>query len=214
MLKRAFDFTAALLGLVLLSPFLLVISVLVKLDSPGPVLYRGRRVGQGGRVFTMYKFRTMVADAESQGPSVTYDRDPRITRVGRMLRKARLDEFPQLWNVLVGDMGLVGPRPEAVYYYERYTDEQKLVFQVRPGMTGITQIKFRHEEDLLTNAETIDRDYLERILPPKVVLDLDYIERQSFWLDLSIIFRTFWALIKDRFVPPALPEAVLTNGLE
>jgi lipopolysaccharide/colanic/teichoic acid biosynthesis glycosyltransferase len=206
MAKRVFDFTMALVGLVLLSPFFLTVAVLIKLDSSGPVFYRGRRVGLGGRVFTMYKFRTMVTNAESMGPSVTYDGDPRVTRMGRLLRNARLDEFPQLLNVLKGDMSLVGPRPESVYYYERYTDAQKKIFQTKPGMTGVTQIYFRHEEELLTNPETIDRDYLERVLPPKVALDLEYIEKQSLLLDIFLIFRTFWALIKDRFIKGPVPE--------
>lgn len=215
MLKRTFDFIAAVIGLILLSPYFIIVSILVKLNSRGPIFYGGKRVGQGGGVFTMYKFRTMVTDAESLGPSVTYDEDPRITRVGHWLRKARLDEFPQLWNVLKGDMSLVGPRPEAVYYFERYTDEQKQIFQVKPGMTGMTQIRFRHEEDLLTNPETLDRDYLEKVLPPKVALDLDYIKRQSFWLDISLIFETLWVvLVADRFTKPTLPEVDPANSAD
>lgn len=214
MLKRAFDFTAAMVGLILLSPLFLIVSVLIRVDSAGPIFYRAKRVGHGGQVFTMYKFRTMVTDAERQGPAVTYDEDPRITRVGRWLRHARLDEFPQLWNVLVGDMSLVGPRPESVYYYERYTEQQKQIFQVKPGMTGITQIEFRHEEDLLTNAATIDRDYLEKVLPPKVELDLNYAESQSFLVDLSLIFRTLWVLVKDRVIKPALPDVTAAKHAE
>ncbi len=211
MLKRVFDITASLLGLIVLSPYFLIVSILVKLGSPGPIFYGGKRVGKGGKVFTMYKFRTMVTDAEKRGPSVTYDGDPRITRVGHLLRQARLDEFPQLWNVLKGDMSMVGPRPESLYYYERYTAEQKKIFQVKPGMTGVTQIRFRHEEDMLTNPETLDRDYLEKVLPPKVVLDMEYIENQSFWLDLKLIFETLWALFKDRFTKPALPEVAMAE---
>ena len=203
---RVFDFVAALIGLIVLSPYYLVVSVLVKLDSAGPIFYGGRRIGQGGRVFTMYKFRSMVTDAEKRGPAVTYDQDPRITRVGRLLRNARLDEFPQLWNVLKGDMSLVGPRPESQYYYDRYTPEQKQIFKVKPGMTGVTQIKFRHEEDLLTDPATLDRDYLEKVLPPKVALDMWYIAHQSLWLDITLIFQTLWVLLKDRFFKPALPS--------
>lgn len=206
MLKRAFDFTAALIGLIILSPYFLVVSILIKLDSRGPIFYGGKRIGQGGRVFTMYKFRTMVTDAEKRGPSVTYDGDPRITRMGHILRNARLDEFPQLWNVLKGDMSVVGPRPESVYYFERYTPKQKEIFQVKPGMTGVTQIHFRHEEDLLTDPVNLDRDYLEKVLPPKVALDLDYIHSQSFWMDLSLIFETLWVLVRDRFIKPAPVE--------
>lgn len=206
MLKRAFDFTAALIGLIVLSPYFLVVSILIKLDSRGPIFYGGKRIGQGGRVFTMYKFRSMVTDAEKRGPSVTYDGDPRITRMGHILRNARLDEFPQLWNVLKGDMSIVGPRPESVYYFERYSPKQKQIFQVKPGMTGVTQIRFRHEEDLLTDPANLDRDYLEKVLPPKVALDMDYIRRQSFWMDLSLIFETLWVLVRDRFIKPAPVE--------
>ena len=214
MLKRVFDITASLFGLIVLSPFFLIGAIFIKLDSSGPVFYGGKRIAKDGRIFTMYKFRTMVTDAEKIGPSVTYDRDPRITRMGHLLRKARLDEFPQLWNVLKGDMSMVGPRPESVYYYERYTDEQKQIFQVKPGMTGVTQIKFRHEEDLLTDPENIDRDYLEKVLPPKVALDLEYIEKQSFWLDLRIIFETLWALFKDRFIKPPLPKVTAVEATD
>lgn len=204
MLKRTFDIVMASIGLILLSPYFLIVSLLIKLTSPGPIFYRGRRVGQHGRIFTMYKFRTMVVDAENVGPAVTYDDDPRITRIGRLLRDARLDEFPQLWNILKGDMSFVGPRPEAPYYYERYTDEQKRIFDVKPGLTGLTQIYFRHEEDLLTDPENIDRDYLEKVLPAKVELDMDYIRDHSLWRDIAIILTTLKVLILDRFrKPPA-----------
>jgi lipopolysaccharide/colanic/teichoic acid biosynthesis glycosyltransferase len=214
MFKRAFDVAAALIGLVLLSPGFLIVSLLIKLDSAGPVFYRAKRVGHRGQIFTMYKFRTMVTDADRRGPAVTYGQDPRITRVGRWLRNARLDEFPQLWNVLTGDMSFVGPRPESIYYYERYTEQQKQIFQVKPGMTGITQIVFRHEEDLLTNPATIDRDYLEEVLPPKVELDLDYIKNQSFWTDVSLIFQTLGVLAKDRVVKAPLPEVTSAKGAD
>ncbi len=207
MLKRLFDIVAAGLGLIALSPYFLIVAIMVKLDSRGPIFYGGRRVGLGGKIFLMYKFRSMVTDAEKRGPAVTYGEDPRITRVGRLLRQARLDEFPQLWNVLRGQMSLVGPRPESVYYYERYTDEQKKIFQVKPGMTGITQIRFRHEEEMLTNPATIDQDYLEKVLPPKVELDLWYIRNQSFWLDIKLIFETLWVVVlRDRFVKSTPPE--------
>lgn len=202
MLKRAFDILMASIGLIVLSPYFLIVSLLIKLTSPGPVFYRGRRVGQHGRIFTMYKFRTMVVDAEKTGPAVTYDDDPRITPIGRLLRDARLDEFPQLWNILKGDMSFVGPRPEAPYYYERYTEEQKRIFDVKPGLTGLTQIYFRHEEDLLTDPENIDRDYLEKVLPAKVELDMDYIRDHSLWRDITLILTTLKVLVLDRFRKP------------
>ena len=207
MAKRLFDIVCSALGLILLSPYFLIVSILVKLDSQGPIFYGGKRAGKDGKVFTMYKFRSMVTDAETRGPSVTYGEDPRITRVGRLLRRARLDEFPQLWNVLIGDMSLVGPRPESMYYYERYTPEQKRIFSVKPGMTGITQIHFRHEEDLLTDPANIDRDYLEKVLPPKVALDMQYIQSHSLWMDFKLILDTLWIVVlRDRFTSRELPD--------
>jgi lipopolysaccharide/colanic/teichoic acid biosynthesis glycosyltransferase len=202
MIKRIFDVVVALIGLILLSPVMLVIAILVKLDSPGPIFYRAPRVGKDGRLFRMYKFRTMVANAEKMGPAITVDRDPRITRIGARLRSSRLDEIPQLINVLRGEMSMVGPRPEAPYYIERYSPEQREVLRVKPGMTGPAQIAFRHEEEALSNPKTLDDEYMNVILPPKLAMDLKYIEQQSLGLDLRILFRTAWVLFADRFVGP------------
>jgi len=198
MLKRAFDIVVALVGLVFFSPLMLIVAVFIKLTSPGPVFYRAPRVGKGGRAFRMYKFRTMVADADKIGPALTVDKDPRITRIGARLRRSRLDEIPQLINVLRGEMSMVGPRPEAPYYVEKYSPEQRKVLMVKPGMTGPAQIAFRHEEEMLSNAETLEDEYMNGILPPKLAMDLQYIEQQSLSLDLKILFQTAWVLLADR----------------
>lgn len=198
MLKRAFDIVVAVVGLVFFNPLMLTIAVFIKLDSPGPVFYRAPRVGKGGQPFRMYKFRTMVADAEKIGPAITVDKDPRITQIGTRLRRSRLDEIPQLINVLRGEMSMVGPRPEAPYYVEKYSLEQREVLMVKPGMTGPAQIAFRHEEELLPHAETLEDEYMSVILPPKLAMDLQYIEQQSLGLDLKILFQTAWVLLADR----------------
>ena len=198
MLKRALDIAVAMIGLVIFSPFILLISILVKLDSPGPIFYRAPRVGQDGRVFRMYKFRTMVTNADNVGPAITLDKDPRITRVGALLRNGRLDEIPQLLNVLKGEMSMVGPRPEAPYYVEMYSTEQRSVLAAKPGMTGPAQIAFRHEEETLSDPETVDDYYMNTILPPKLAMDLRYLEDHSIVTDLSILFQTAWALLADR----------------
>jgi lipopolysaccharide/colanic/teichoic acid biosynthesis glycosyltransferase len=198
MLKRMFDIIVALIGLIVFSPLLVIIAVLIKLDSSGPVFYRALRAGQDGRLFRMYKFRTMVVDADKMGPALTYDRDPRITRVGARLRDARIDEIPQLINVLMGDMSMVGPRPEAPCYVEMYTPEQREVLRAKPGMTGPAQVVFRHEEEELTNVMDLDAEYMNVVLPPKLALDKRYIEEQSLVLDLKILFQTGWVLLADR----------------
>jgi len=213
MLKRAFDIVVALVGLVFFSPLMLIVAVFIKLASPGPVFYRAPRVGKGGRAFRMYKFRTMVVGADKIGPALTVDKDPRITRIGARLRRSRLDEIPQLINVLRGEMSMVGPRPEAPCYVEKYSPEQRKALMVKPGMTGPAQIAFRHEEEVLSNAETLEDEYMNVILPPKLAMDLQYIEQQSLSLDLKILFQTAWVLLADRLrvrsqrqVKPSRPE--------
>jgi lipopolysaccharide/colanic/teichoic acid biosynthesis glycosyltransferase len=148
-LKRVFDLCFAAAGLVLLSPVLLLLAALVKLSDGGPVFFRQQRVGQGGQPFWIVKFRTMVVNAEKAGPQVTRDADPRITRIGRLMRKLKLDELPQLWNVLVGDMSFVGPRPEVPRYVERYTPAQRRVLELKPGITDPASLEFREEEEML-----------------------------------------------------------------
>jgi lipopolysaccharide/colanic/teichoic acid biosynthesis glycosyltransferase len=213
MAKRLFDILVSLIGLVIFSPLMLGLAVLVKLDSSGPVLYRAPRIGRGGRPFHMLKFRTMVANAHQLGPAVTYERDPRITHLGAILRSVRLDELPQLINVLRGEMSLVGPRPEAPEYVAYYTPEQRAVLQVRPGVTGLAQLTFRNEAEMLSG-DSPEQEYINNILPYKVSIDLSYIERQSLWLDIRILVSTVLVMVGDRLGLPIRPlslEADLTS---
>jgi len=159
MFKRILDIAVALIGLVLLAPAFVVIAMLIKLDSPGPIFFRGRRIGLHGRPFHIFKFRSMVPDVPSKGAAVTCKDDPRITGVGKILRKTKLDELPSLVNVLRGEMSLVGPRPEAPAWVGRYTPQQWTVLTVRPGITGLAQIKYRNEEELLSGAN-LEVEYL------------------------------------------------------
>lgn len=188
--KRFYDLLFAGAGLLFLSPVFLLVSVGVKLSDGGPVFYRQQRVGQGGRLFWIWKFRSMVVNAERLGIAVTRDGDPRITRLGRILRKTKLDELPQLWNVLVGDMSLVGPRPEVPKYVERYTPSQRIILELKPGITDLATLRFRNEEELLRGAEDTERFYLEHCVPRKIELNLDYARRAGLWSDTVIILRT------------------------
>jgi lipopolysaccharide/colanic/teichoic acid biosynthesis glycosyltransferase len=214
MVKRLFDISVAFVGLILLAPVLLIVGFLIKLDSPGPVLYRGERVGKDGVPFGMYKLRTMVAAADRLGPALTHGADPRITRVGRILRNWKVDESPQLLNVLLGDMSLVGPRPESPDYVKHYTPEQRKVLRVRPGITGLTQVRFRHEESLLKRCTNREETYIEEIMPQKLALDLEYIENQSLLLDMKLLIQTFLCLFKgDEFAEReyGMPRAVTSQ---
>ncbi len=195
MCRRLVDVTASGVGLLLLSPLFACVGLAIKVNSSGPVLFRGKRVGQGGVPFHVYKFRTMVVDAERQGPGITSAGDSRVTRVGRFLRRTKLDELPQLINVLKGDMSFVGPRPEDPRYVALYTPEQRQVLGVRPGITSPASLRFRHEETLL-QGEDWERTYREEILPAKLEIELDYLERRWVGKDLMIILRTLWALFR------------------
>jgi len=194
MIKRIFDVTLALIGLLILTPLFILVAVLIKLDSPGPIFFRGKRVGQYGKTFDILKFRSMVSDAPLKGAAVTCQDDPRITRIGQVLRKTKLDEWPSLVNVLKGEMSLVGPRPEAPQWVERYTPHQRIVLNVKPGITGLAQVKYRHEEALLstTNLET---EY-PKIMNDKLAIDLGYVENQSMVLDMRILLETVAALFR------------------
>lgn len=194
MAKRALDLIAASLGLVLLSPLLAAICLWIKLDSPGPVLHRGQRVGKDGRPFHILKFRTMVANAAKLGPGITVGVDPRITRAGRFLRRTKLDELPQLINVVRGEMSLVGPRPEDPRYVAYYTPEQRRVLGIRPGITSPASLIYRDESSLLAGANS-EQVYISQILPKKLAIELEYLPRYGFWNDLGVIFRTVWAVV-------------------
>lgn len=193
--KRLFDLILVSPALIILAPFFALASVLIKLDSPGPVFFRQERVGRFGVPFSIYKFRTMVADAERSGPRITIGRDPRITAVGAVLRKYKLDELPQLLNVLKGEMSLVGPRPEVAEYVAYYSDQQKsIVHSVPPGITDPASIEFRNENELLSKATDPELEYAANILPKKIELYTQYVNHRSFWGDLLIIFRTLRVL--------------------
>lgn len=192
-MMRLIDVLAAAAGLLILSPLLLALALWVKLSSPGPIFYRARRVGRGGQLFHLYKFRTMVADADRQGPGITTAGDSRITPVGRFLRRTKLDELPQLLNVLKGEMSLVGPRPEDPRYVALYNAEQQRVLQVRPGITSPASLQYRNESELLRGRdwETV---YTQEILPHKLALELDYLQKRSVWRDLGLIGQTVLSL--------------------
>jgi lipopolysaccharide/colanic/teichoic acid biosynthesis glycosyltransferase len=196
-LKRGLDAALALLGLVAAAPLLLGLAALVRLDSPGPALYRARRVGLGGREFRMLKFRTMVEDAASIGPGITYRDDPRITPLGRVLRDSKLDELPQLWNVLAGQMSLVGPRPEAPEYVALYPpDFRPVVEEVRPGLFGISQLLHRDEERTL--GANVHEEYVSGPMMRKLRLDRRYLERRSLRLDLALLLLSALAVLRPR----------------
>jgi lipopolysaccharide/colanic/teichoic acid biosynthesis glycosyltransferase len=196
-LKRLFDIAVALGALLLLAPVFLLIGALIKLDSSGPVLYKARRIGRGGRPFQMYKFRTMIVQADQLGPALTYKDDPRITRAGRFLRRTHIDELPQLLNVLDGSMSLVGPRPEAPEYVDLEIAVWREVLSVRPGICGLAQLTYAVDEAaMLQNGATVDRDYVDRILPKKLKLDLRYIRDRSLLLDVRLLLRTFLILVR------------------
>ncbi len=196
-LKRGLDCVAAGIGLTLLMPLLLLIALFVKLDSPGSVFFAHERVGRYGRKFKVLKFRTMVQDAHKRGGAITAGHDPRITRVGRILRKTKLDELPQLWNVLKGEMSLVGPRPEVEKYVQLWEPTlRERVLSVRPGITGLTQIRYRHEEALLAQQPDPEKYYREVLLPLKLASDVEYVQRRSLAFDLYLLARTLIALFE------------------
>jgi len=197
MVKRIFDFLGSLLGLVLLSPVLLLIALLIKVDSRGPVFYRGVRVGLFGGVFKIFKYRTMILNADKVGGSSTPDDDPRLTRLGKFLRRYKLDELPQLINVLKGDMSLVGPRPQVQWAVDLYTPEQRTVLTVRPGITDYASVHFPNEGEILKGSTNPDQDYMEKIHPKKMRLSLEYVRERSLWVDLKIIFQTIAAIFQN-----------------
>ncbi|MCL6590487.1 MAG: sugar transferase [Firmicutes bacterium] len=199
-MKRLFDIVVSIIGLIILSPVFLVIAIMIKLDSNGPVFYRGERAGRNGKIFRIYKFRSMVVDAEKAGGSSTSDGDPRVTRVGAKIRKYKLDELPQLINVLLGDMSLVGPRPQVKWAVEQYNEAEKKLLALRPGITDWASIKFRNEGEIIAKSGIADPDeaYLKLIHPEKMRLELKYLEERSFWVDLKIIFQTISSIMGAR----------------
>lgn len=196
MLKRTFDFLASFFGLLLLSPLILCIAVWVKCDSKGPIFYRQVRVGKDGREFKLFKFRSMRVGADRTGLLTLGDRDPRVTRSGFWLRKTKLDELPQLFNVLVGDMSLVGPRPEVPKYVALYTPEQREVLSVRPGITDTASLEMRNEAELMAQQVDPEGYYVNVQIPLKIKLAKEYIAQQSLLSDLKLIVRTIGVMFK------------------
>ena len=196
MAKRLFDIAFALLALLLLGPLLLLVALWVRLDSPGPVFFRQQRVGRGGQLFDIYKFRTMRTGAEAMGPQITVGQDTRITHAGAWLRRSKVDELPQFINVLRGDMSVVGPRPEVPRYVALFpADVRQAVLSVRPGITDLASIEFRDESALLAQSQDPERTYVEQILPAKLRHAQEYVRTRSLWLDLRIIARTVLAVL-------------------
>lgn len=194
--KRCFDITASFFGILfLLIPFAAV-AVAVKCSSRGPVFFRQVRVGKNGRKFRIYKFRTMVADAEKKGMQITVGGDSRVTGIGRVLRKTKVDELPQLFNVFAGQMSFVGPRPEVPHYVEMYSDYQKNVLRIKPGITELASIVYRDENDVLAKSEDPERTYIEEIMPEKIKLNMQYMQKMNVFYDIYLIFRTFAAVLK------------------
>lgn len=191
MLKRLFDFMSSLIGLVLLFPLMLIISILIKLDSIGPVFFKQKRVGKDGKLFTMIKFRSMSVVQESKS-TVSVKGDARITKIGAFLRKFKFDELPELWNVLIGQMSLVGPRPDVEGFADELKGDDRLILELRPGITGPASIKYANEEELLSQKSNPEKYNKEVIFPDKVRINLDYYRKQNLILDLKIIFATIF----------------------
>jgi lipopolysaccharide/colanic/teichoic acid biosynthesis glycosyltransferase len=195
--KRIFDLLCSVAGLVLLSPFFLIIALLIKLDSPGPVFFRQTRVGRGEETFRIHKFRTMATDTTAGSLQLTVGADPRITRTGHWLRKYKLDELPQLIDVVQGTMSLVGPRPEVPKYVQHYpADKKDIVLSVRPGITDNASIEYRDENSILAKSGNPEQDYIEKILPIKLEYYLRYVSERSMAGDIAIILRTFGAVFR------------------
>jgi len=194
-LKRFFDIIASGLGLICLSPLFAVLAIWIKCDSKGPVFYRQVRVGRNNKDFRLFKFRSMRPDSDKLGLITVGGHDPRVTRSGYYIRKYKLDEFPQLINVFIGDMSLVGPRPEVRKYVDMYTPEQMRVLDVRPGITSLASIKYRNENEILAAAKDPDKAYIEQVMPDKLAIDLEYVDRANFWNDIKLIFSTFKEII-------------------
>ena len=195
---RLFDIIASGLGLIVLSPLFLVLAIWIKLDSKGPVFYRQVRVGFKNKDFRIFKFRSMRVGADKGSLVTIGGHDPRVTKSGYFIRKFKFDELPQLINVFLGDMSLVGPRPEVRHYVDYWTPEQMHALDVRPGITDPASIKFRNENELMEKAEDPEKYYIEVIMQEKIKLYLEYVEKHSFLYDIGLIFKTFWVIVKER----------------
>ena len=197
-MKRIFDIVASGLGLIVLSPLFLILAIWIKLDSKGPVFYRQVRVGKKNKDFRIFKFRSMRVGSDKGSLVTIGGHDPRITRSGYIIRKFKFDELPQLINVLIGDMSLVGPRPEVRHYVNYWTPDQMRVLDVRPGITDPASIKFRNENELMEKADDPEKYYIEVIMQEKLNLYLEYVNKHSFWGDIRLILKTFWVIVSER----------------
>ena len=195
-LKRCFDITASALGLLFLMIPFLIIAIIIKETSKGPVFFRQVRVGKDGKEFRIYKFRTMVVDAEKKGMQITVGADSRITGIGKFLRKTKVDELPQLINVLKGQMSFVGPRPEVPRYVALYDDYQRNILRIKPGITELASIVYRDENEVLAKSENPEETYINEIMPKKIALNIEYMQKLGFWYDIKLIFMTFAAILK------------------
>jgi lipopolysaccharide/colanic/teichoic acid biosynthesis glycosyltransferase len=200
-MKRLFDICCSAAGLLVFSPFFVMLAIAIKRESEGPVFYRGVRIGRGGKPFRIFKFRSMVADAEKIGGASTSNSDDRVTKTGKFIRRFKLDEFAQLINVFIGDMSLVGPRPEVQKYVDMYTGEEKIILTVRPGITDWASIWNADEGTILARSSDPDKAYEELIRPVKLKLQIRYVKERSFFTDLKLIFYTLYRLVNSRFYP-------------
>jgi lipopolysaccharide/colanic/teichoic acid biosynthesis glycosyltransferase len=198
MIKRIFDISFSMIGLIILSPLLLIIAYLIKKEDGGPIFYRGVRIGQFGKPFRIFKFRTMVVNADKIGGPSTADDDPRITKIGKILRKYKIDELPQLINVLKGEMSIVGPRPEVPFYVDMFTEEEKRILDVKPGITDWASLWDCDEGAILAGSSDPEKTYMEKIRPIKIKLQLRYVDNHSFFTDLKIIFLTILTVITKK----------------
>lgn len=195
-LKRGFDFIVSLIGCIVLMPIYILIAILIKIDSRGPIFFKQKRVGQYGKIFKILKYRTMVVDAENIGKQITVGDDKRITKIGKFLRKYKLDELPQLFNVLKGDMSLVGPRPEVPKYVELYNYEEKKVLNLKPGITDFASIEYRDENEILGKVDNPEEYYINVIMKHKLELNLKYINNNNIFIDINIILKTLMKCLK------------------
>jgi len=196
MSKRTFDFMTALVGFIILSPLFLLVALLIKLDSTGPVFFRQERIGKGFRPFRIYKFRTMVQNARHQGGLITFGADPRITKLGRVLRQTKIDELPQLINILCGEMSFVGPRPEVRPYVELFREDYAEILSILPGITDLASMQYRDEAKVLGRFAEPDSVYIKHILPAKIKLAKEYVRRSSFFFDMTLIVKTLLKLFQ------------------
>ncbi|NMB09926.1 MAG: sugar transferase [Tissierellia bacterium] len=195
-IKRIFDIVMSLIGLIILGIPMIIIGIIIKLSSEGPVFYKQVRVGKSNKDFKILKFRTMIVDADKKGMQITVGKDPRITGIGHFLRKTKIDELPQLINVLKGEMSFVGPRPEVRKYVEMYNDYQKNVLKIKPGITDLASIEYRDESTLLGQSANPEKTYIEEIMPTKLKLNLKYMQEFSFFYDIKLILKTLVKIVE------------------